>query len=215
MKQKAIKILLLLILIISTISSISFYSNRKSMINKELPILREYIYDVLSLSRIDINNYSINTNFNQEYKDLNENDIWTNSMTYEYISTNKVELKFSKNITLVQKISNIIKQIHITNIKFLKENTIPLKQLESDNSDEELTKYISKLEKNKDVLVSDISTLQDKIRNEINNYINYINKYGSNLSLINEEKLFDEYFNQEYEDLLNRQIHSKIEDIIK
>lgn len=215
MKQKTIKILLLLILIISTISSLNFYSNRKSIINKELPILKEYIYDVLSLSRIDINNYSINTNFNQEYKDLSENDIWIKSMTYEYISTNKIELKFSKNITLTQNIANTIKQVHITNIKFLKENTIPLKQLESDNSDEELNKYISKLEKNKDVLVSDISTLQDKIRNEINDYINYINKYGCNLSIIDEEQLFNEYFNKEYEDLLNKQIHSKLEDIIK
>ena len=118
-------------------------------------------------------------------------------------------------MTLSNKITNIIEEIHIKNIEFLKNNLIPLENLEGDKSDEELEKYISNVNKNKEELLKKTSLLEEKIKAEIYQYIKYLNIYGNKLSIEEEEERFNEYFKKEYEEILSKQINLKIEELLK
>lgn len=214
MKRKiAIPIIILITILIC--SSYAYYSKIKENSKKDIPIVTEYIYDILSLSRIDINNYSINTNFEKEYSLLNNEDIWKKSMTYKYMQENKQSYNLNKSMELSTIISTNIKEIHLKNIEFIKTNIIPLNNLEGTNSNTELEKYLSKIEKNKKEYLDSIDLLQNEIRLNISQYINYLNKHGNDILLEEEEKKFNDYFNSEYKELLNKQINSKIESLIK
>lgn len=210
------KIFIAFTLILSFLYISISYMNNKSNIKHDIPLVREYIFDLLSLSRVDINNYSINTNFEKDYSSKNIQDIWNNSITSDYINQKKDKgYKSKKSINLSNEVSDIIKEIHIKNIEFLKNNLIPLEDLESDKSNEELDKYISNVNKNKEELLKEISSLEDKIKTEICKYINYTNKYGNELSIEKEEDKFNDYFEKEYEEILNKQINLKIEELLK
>ena len=136
------KIFIAFTLILSFLYISISYMNNKSNIKHDIPLVREYIFDLLSLSRVDINNYSINTNFEKDYSSKNIQDIWNNSITSDYINQKKDKgYKSKKSINLSNEVSDIIKEIHIKNIEFLKNNLIPLEDLESDKSNEELDIY--------------------------------------------------------------------------
>ena len=210
------KFFIIFILLFSLIYSSLSYSNNRSNIKNDIPIIREYIFDLLSLSRVDINNYSVNANFEKEYSSKSTQDIWNNSITYNYIDKNKdKKYQSKKSMTLSNKITNIIEEIHIKNIEFLKNNLIPLENLEGDKSDEELEKYISNVNKNKEELLKKTSLLEEKIKAEIYQYIKYLNRYGNKLSIEEEEERFNEYFKKEYEEILSKQINLKIEELLK
>lgn len=210
------KFFIIFILLFSLIYSSLSYSNNRSNIKNDIPIIREYIFDLLSLSRVDINNYSVNANFEKEYSSKSTQDIWNNSITYNYIDKNKdKKYQSKKSMTLSNKITNIIEEIHIKNIEFLKNNLIPLENLEGDKSDEELEKYISNVNKNKEELLKKTSLLEEKIKAEIYQYIKYLNIYGNKLSIEEEEERFNEYFKKEYEEILSKQINLKIEELLK
>lgn len=214
MKRKiAIPIIILITILIC--SSYAYHLKIKENSKKDIPIVTEYIYDILSLSRIDINNYSINTNFEKEYSLLNNEDIWKKSMTYKYMQENKQSYNLNKSMELSTIISTNIKEIHLKNIEFIKTNIIPLNNLEGTNSNTELEKYLSKIEKNKKEYLDSIDLLQNEIRLNISQYINYLNKHGNDILLEEEEKKFNDYFSSEYKELLNKQINSKIESLIK
>lgn len=203
-------------LILSLICTTISYISSKSKIENDVPIIREYIFDLLSLSRVDINNYSINTNFKEEYSSKKIHDIWNNSMTCNYINKNKNrEYQSKKSIKLSKNITNTVQEIHVKNIEFLKNNLIPLENLEGDKSNEELDKYISDVNKNKVELLEEISFLEEEIRTEIHQYIKYLNRYGNKLSIEEEEERFNEYFKKEYEEILSKQINLKIEELLK
>lgn len=210
------KFFIIFILLFSLIYSSLSYLNNRSNIKNDIPIIREYIFDLLSLSRVDINNYSVNANFEKEYSSKSTQDIWNNSITYNYIDKNKdKKYQSKKSMTLSNKITNIIEEIHIKNIEFLKNNLIPLENLEGDKSDEELEKYISNVNKNKEELLKKTSLLEEKIKAEIYQYIKYLNRYGNKLSIEEEEERFNEYFKKEYEEILSKQINLKIEELLK
>lgn len=210
------KFFIIFILLFSLIYSSLSYSNNRSNIKNDIPIIREYIFDLLSLSRVDINNYSVNANFEKEYSSKSTQDIWNNSITYNYIDKNKdKKYQSKKSMTLSNKITDIIEEIHIKNIEFLKNNLIPLENLEGDKSDEELEKYISNVNKNKEELLKKTSLLEEKIKAEIYQYIKYLNIYGNKLSIEEEEERFNEYFKKEYEEILSKQINLKIEELLK
>lgn len=210
------KFFIIFILLFSLIYSSLSYSNNRSNIKNDIPIIREYIFDLLSLSRVDINNYSVNANFEKEYSSKSTQDIWNNSITYNYIDKNKdKKYQSKKSMTLSNKITDIIEEIHIKNIEFLKNNLIPLENLEGDKSDEELEKYISNVNKNKEELLKKTSLLEEKIKAEIYQYIKYLNRYGNKLSIEEEEERFNEYFKKEYEEILSKQINLKIEELLK
>lgn len=210
------KFFIIFILLFSLIYSSLSYLNNRSNIKNDIPIIREYIFDLLSLSRVDINNYSVNANFEKEYSSKSTQDIWNNSITYNYIDKNKdKKYQSKKSMTLSNKITNIIEEIHIKNIEFLKNNLIPLENLEGDKSDEELEKYISNVNKNKEELLKKTSLLEEKIKAEIYQYIKYLNIYGNKLSIEEEEERFNEYFKKEYEEILSKQINLKIEELLK
>lgn len=212
------KIFTILILVFTITFSVSqYYTKTKLKVEKDIPIIRQYIFDLISLSRVDINNYSINTNFEDEYSNKNTNEIWKNSMTYNYIVKNKntnYELRKSKK--LLTYIENIVEEMHIKNIEFLKQNLIPIKNLDGANSNKELEKYITNTNKNKETLIKELSLLEDKIKKEINIYIKYLNIFIKNekLSLEKELENFDEYFNTEYDEILNKQINVKINELL-
>lgn len=212
------KFFIILILIFIILFSVSRYIKIKSNVEKDVPIIREYIFDLISLSKVDINNYSINTNFEEEYSNKSNQEIWKNSMTYNYISKNKnthYELRKSKELST--NIENLIEELHIKNIEFLKQNLIPLENLNGENSNKELEKYIVNTNKNKEKLRNELSLLEEKIKKEIKVYIKYLNIYIYNeeLSLEKECQNFDEYFKKEYEEILNKQINVKIEELLK
>lgn len=210
------KFFIIFILLFSLIYSSLSYLNNRSNIKNDIPIIREYIFDLLSLSRVDINNYSVNANFEKEYSSKSTQDIWNNSITYNYIDKNKdKKYQSKKSMTLSNKITDIIEEIHIKNIEFLKNNLIPLENLEGDKSDEELEKYISNVNKNKEELLKKTSLLEEKIKAEIYQYIKYLNRYGNKLSIEEEEERFNEYFKKEYEEILSKQINLKIEELLK
>lgn len=210
------KFFIIFILLFSLIYSSLSYLNNRSNIKNDIPIIREYIFDLLSLSRVDINNYSVNANFEKEYSSKSTQDIWNNSITYNYIDKNKdKKYQSKKSMTLSNKITDIIEEIHIKNIEFLKNNLIPLENLEGDKSDEELEKYISNVNKNKEELLKKTSLLEEKIKAEIYQYIKYLNIYGNKLSIEEEEERFNEYFKKEYEEILSKQINLKIEELLK
>lgn len=210
------KFFIIFILLFSLIYSSLSYLNNRSNIKNDIPIIREYIFDLLSLSRVDINNYSVNANFEKEYSSKSTQDIWNNSITYNYIDKNKdKKYQSKKSMTLSNKITDIIEEIHIKNIEFLKNNLIPLENLEGDKSDEELEKYISNVNKNKEELLKKTSLLEEKIKTEIYQYIKYLNRYGNKLSIEEEEERFNEYFKKEYEEILSKQINLKIEELLK
>lgn len=210
------KFFIIFILLFSLIYSSLSYLNNRSNIKNDIPIIREYIFDLLSLSRVDINNYSVNANFEKEYSSKSTQDIWNNSITYNYIDKNKdKKYQSKKSMTLSNKITNIIEEIHIKNIEFLKNNLIPLENLEGDKSDEELEKYISNVNKNKEELLKKTSLLEEKIKAEIYQYIKYLNIYGNKLSIEEEEERFNEYFKKEYEEILSKQINLKIEELLR
>lgn len=210
------KFFIIFILLFSLIYSSLSYLNNRSNIKNDIPIIREYIFDLLSLSRVDINNYSVNANFEKEYSSKSTQDIWNNSITYNYIDKNKdKKYQSKKSMTLSNKITNIIEEIHIKNIEFLKNNLIPLENLEGDKSNEELEKYISNVNKNKEELLKKTSSLEEKIKAEIYQYIKYLNIYGNKLSIEEEEERFNEYFKKEYEEILSKQINLKIEELLK
>lgn len=216
MNKNKNKFFIIFILLFSLIYSSLSYSNNRSNIKNDIPIIREYIFDLLSLSRVDINNYSVNANFEKEYSSKSTQDIWNNSITYNYIDKNKdKKYQSKKSMTLSNKITDIIEEIHIKNIEFLKNNLIPLENLEGDKSDEELEKYISNVNKNKEELLKKTSLLEEKIKTEIYQYIKYLNRYGNKLSIEEEEERFNEYFKKEYEEILSKQINLKIEELLK
>lgn len=218
MNKNKNKFLAVFTLVLFLIGASASYVNNKFNTANDIPILREYIFDLLSLSRVDINNYSINTNFEEDYSSKSTQDIWNNSMTSNYIDKNKnknTNYKSKKSVALSNTISNIIKEMHIKNIEFLKNNLIPMESLESDKSNEELDKYISEMDKNKEALLKEISLLEDEIRTEVHKYIIYVNKYNNKLSIDEEEKKFNDYFEKEYEEILNKQINLKIEELLK
>lgn len=216
MSKNKNKFYIVLTLILSLICIGIFYLNNKSSVEKDIPIIREYIFDLLSLSRIDINNYSIDTNFKEEHSSKSSHDIWSESMTFNYINSNKNKnYQSKKTIVLSNEVSDIVKEIHIKNIDFLKNNLIPLEGLESDKSNEELDKYISEVDKDKEVLLQEITLLENEIRAKINQYIVYANKYDKQLSIESEEKKFEDYFKKEYEEILNKQIDLKIKELLK
>lgn len=218
MKKIKNNFFIILILIFSSIFITTHYINTMSNIEDDIPVIREYIFDLLSLSKIDINNYSINTNFEEKYSDKDTEEIWSSSMTYSYISKNKnKQYQLKKSKMLSNNIENVIKEIHIKNIDFFKNNLIPLASLDGDNSDNELEKYIDNTSKNKEKLIKEISLLDEKMKRKINDYIKFVNIYKKNekLSIEKEEQSFNEYFEKEYESLLNKQINSKIDTLIK
>lgn len=216
MSKNKNKFYIVLTLILSLICTGIFYLNNKSNTEKDIPIIREYIFDLLSLSRIDINNYSIDTNFKEEHSSKSSYDIWSESMSFNYINSNKNKnYQSKKTIALSNEVSDIVKEIHIKNIDFLKNNLIPLESLESDKSNEELDKYISEVDKDKEVLLQEITLLENEIRAKINQYIVYANKYDKQLSIESEEEKFEDYFKKEYEEILNKQIDLKIKELLK
>lgn len=212
------KFFIILILFFSLIFTTTHYTNTMSNVEEDIPIIREYIFDLLALSKIDINNYSINTNFEEKYSNKGTEEIWNSSMTYSYISKNKnKQYQLKKSKILSNSIESIIKEIHIKNIDFLKSNLIPIVSLDGDNSDKELENYIDNTSKNKEKLIKEIALLDEKMKKEINHYIKFINRYKKNekLSIEKEKQSFNEYFKKEYETLLNKQINSKIDTLIK
>lgn len=212
------KIFTILILVFTITFSVSqYYTKTKLKVENDIPIIRQYIFDLISLSRVDINNYSINTNFEDEYSNKNTNEIWKNSMTYNYIVKNKnTDYELRKSKKLLTYIENIVEEMHIKNIEFLKQNLIPIKNLDGANSNKELEKYITNTNKNKKNLIKELSLLEDKMKKEINKYIKYLNIFIKNekLSLEKELENFNEYFNTEYDEILNKQINVKINELL-
>lgn len=213
--KKIINFLIISATVLTLLASYSIFRfNSKNAIESDISLVREYCYDLFSLSRVDINNYSVNTNFQENYSDKKSEYIWKESMTFDYIQNADNYFKFERSQILTEQINEFIHQIHLKQIEFLKSNLIPMQDLEGENSSDKLDDYLDTLNTNKENLNKEIVELQDEITLNITDYINRMSKFGINLSLEEERKNYELYFEQEYENLSSKQLNLKMEELI-
>lgn len=213
-KKKKVLIGIFLIITLIFINTIIKKEKRELMLN-EMPIIREYLFDLISLSKIDINNYSIDANFNDKKSAINPTDMWNKSMSKKYMNENLIDnIKSKTGKTMISDISQIIKEIHILNIEFLKDNPIPVESLEGDNSDIALNSFIEKVEINEQKLKRDTAVLSSKIKGSIQNYIQTLTKNNISVNYEKETELYRNYFNEEYSEFLDKQFDVKMNDAL-
>lgn len=213
-KRNVKYIFLILSIIICSLGVI--HGRNKKNILEDIPLVREYVFDLISLSKIDINNYSIDTNFKDSYSDKTVEEIWNESLSNKYIKEhNSNELKLSKSRKFVSKVADLFKEIHLTQIRFVKSNLIPSDKLEGEQSESTLNNFISDVEKNKKKLLSDMKIIEKEMKEDINSYIIFANKYNANIQISDEQKKYNEYFKNEYSDFLDKQFDSKLNEVLK
>lgn len=188
--------------------------NKQNQIIADIPNIREYAFDLISLSKIDMNNYSIDANFKENYANKTSEAILSESLTFKYINehdNNKLRTKESRDF--VNKLSILLKDIHILQIEFIKENLIPLSKIEEE-SELALNIFLENVDKNKENLSKEIQNVEIKIESHINEYISFLNKYNISLEIAQEKQKYEEYFNNEYSDFLDKQLNSKLETLL-
>lgn len=215
MKNKKNVFLFIIIFIFVFISIFFNYKNTKKDIEADISIMREVYFDTISITKIDFNNYSADINFNELSSSKNTHDFWVNSMTSNYISSfdsNKLILKKSKEN--IEKYFVDLNNLHKVQIDFLLNNRIPVDKIESseykngESFEKNISDNISKLEKKFD-------SISSKIKDNLDLYIKYINKYGINQNLNKEVEDYKKYFKSEYESLLEKRFTEKLNRIIK
>lgn len=215
-KYKKVIICLLAIFTIIIHQSTYIFSRNKENIYHDIPIIREYLYDIWSLSKVDINNYSINTNFKENYNKKSSENIWKESMTYKHIkATSENKFKHKKTKKIFNETNILLKEIHLLNINFLKDNLIPLEKIETEKSNKELNLYLNNIEESKSKLDEENKLLNAQFRDMLYKYISYLNKYKANLTIEDEISKYNDYFELEYSDLLNKQFDLKLKDVLK
>lgn len=212
---KNVKYIFLILFIITCSTGIIHSKNKKNAL-EDIPLVREYVFDLISLSKIDINNYSIDTNFKDSYSDKTVEEIWNESLSNKYINEHKSSnLKLDRSEKFIDKLSGLFKEVHLTQIRFVKSNLIPSDKLEGEQSEITLNDFISDIEKNKKKLLSDINLIEMEMKEEISSYITFINKYNVDIQISNEQEKYKEYFESEYSDFLDKQFDSKLNELLK